>query len=108
MPLDELKGEMTRPWPFLIQASFHSTVNLTVSGCHANGSWHLSHKMVEGQAALRAPSTSMPVLGRKCRVAHIGTGAQKASVNYPGQFISLAPGIVAIVPPSDDGQELDK
>lgn len=24
------------------------------------------------------------------------------------QFISLAPGIVAIVPPSDDGQELDK
>lgn len=49
VPLDELKGEMTRPKPFLIQASFHSTMNLTVSGCHANGSWHLSHKRVEGK-----------------------------------------------------------
>lgn len=65
-------------------------------------------KQWEGQVGLCGPSMPVPLLGRKCMVAYIRAGVQKTSVNYSGQFISLAPGILTIVHLSDDRQEFDK
>lgn len=41
-------------------------------------------------------------------MAHIHAGVQKSPVNYPGQSLFLVSGILATVPPSDEGQEFDR
>lgn len=76
---------------------------------HCDGSWHLSHKTVGRPTRAVWTKHVRASIGEEMDGgSHSCRGTKDIRELSRPQFISLAPGILAPVHPTDDGQEFDE